>query len=109
MAANEKEKHQKLFLEDGFYFLRQKKSKEEVGGKSPFCRKRRFQHTWQQITETPSGIWAAFTNSNSYRPPDSVEGGTEQVEEMKAEWFKTYEATTNQGAADSLQGGFHVC
>ena len=55
------------------------------------------------------GIWAAFTDTNSYKPSDTVEGGAERVEEMKAEWIKTFEATTNQGAADSLPGGFHVC
>ena len=55
------------------------------------------------------GIWAAFTDTNSYKPSDTVEGGAERVEEMKAEWIKTFEATTNQGAAESLPGGFHVC
>ena len=52
---------------------------------------------------------AAFTDSNSYKPSDNVEGGAERVEEMKAEWIKTFEETTNQGAANLLPGGFHVC
>ena len=55
------------------------------------------------------GIWAAFTDPNSYTPSDTVEGGTERVEEAKTEWIKVFDATTNQGAADSLPGGFHVC
>ena len=50
------------------------------------------------------GIWAAFTDTNSYMPSDIVGGGAERVEEMKAEWMKTFEATTHQGAADSLPG-----
>ena len=48
-------------------------------------------------------------NPTNCKPSDTVEGGAERVEEMKAEWIKTFEATTNQGAADSLAGGFHVC
>ena len=54
------------------------------------------------------GIWAAFKASNSYDPAQNVEGGADRIEEMKAEWIKTFEATTNQGAADSLPGGFHA-
>jgi hypothetical protein len=50
------------------------------------------------------GIWAEITDSNSYMPSDIVGGGAERVEEMKAEWMKTFEATTHQGAADSLPG-----
>jgi hypothetical protein len=51
------------------------------------------------------GIWAAFTDSNSYKPSDTVEGGVERVEEMKTEWIKAFEATTNQDAADFCQVG----
>ena len=55
------------------------------------------------------GIWPAFTDSNSYKPSYTVEGGAERVEEMQTGWITAFEATTNQGAADSLSGGFHVC
>ena len=52
---NEKVKiHQKLFSEDGLDFWRQKIPQKNSWRQITFCRKQRFQHVSQQITDTPS-------------------------------------------------------
>ena len=56
LAANEKKykNSQSYFRKTAFFFWRQKSSKKNGWRQITFCRKRRFQHIWQQITDTPS-------------------------------------------------------
>ena len=57
-------KHQELFSEDGLYFWRHPPPSWR---QNPFCRKRRFQHIWPQITGTQRLIAAGIAENYSMR------------------------------------------
>ena len=69
MKIKEKKNSKSYFRKTVFIFGNKKNSQKKSWRQITFCRKRRFQHIWQQITDTPS---ESTTTPQQRNAPNSI-------------------------------------